>query len=178
MEKIIGNWSTRAIMTGGEAKDICKLGQGEDVCAFLVASVSGFGCIRMDYPTNTPIFSRLKDGTINAKGEGGWKGCVWVDELEPKLDYSHEEIADVFAREKAAQVWCDKRTKNKVMDVELAEVFAEILKEATDKIETLNAKIEDFRFWIDPQGWLQKHKLIDIIDAQFNEMFPLREKHE
>jgi len=34
----------------------------------------------MSYPTNTPIFKRLKEGTMNAKGEGGWKGCAWEGE--------------------------------------------------------------------------------------------------
>ena len=33
----------------------------------------------------------------------------------------------VFAREKAAQVWCEKKTQHKTMDVELAEEFAKIL---------------------------------------------------
>ena len=23
------------------------------------------------------IFGRLEKGTMNAKGEGGWEGCVW-----------------------------------------------------------------------------------------------------
>lgn len=32
-----------------------------------------------------------------------------------------------FAREKAAQAWCEKSVENKIMDVELAEEFAKIL---------------------------------------------------
>lgn len=32
-----------------------------------------------------------------------------------------------LSREKAAQAWCTPKTSNKVMDVELAEAFADIL---------------------------------------------------
>lgn len=77
MEKIIGDWSTQVKLTDEEVKDICRLGQGEKCCAFLVMSSTGFECIRMSYPTNSTIFDRLKNGTMNAKGEGGWKGCAW-----------------------------------------------------------------------------------------------------
>lgn len=38
-------------------------------------------------------------------------------------------MAGEFAREKAAQAWCKKTTKNKVMDVELCAAFAEIIEE-------------------------------------------------
>lgn len=34
-----------------------------------------------------------------------------------------------LSRERAAQAWCKPTTKNKVMDAELAEAFAEILEE-------------------------------------------------
>lgn len=77
MEKIVGDWSTEVLMEGDEAKDICKLGKGEECCAFLTVSGKGFECIRMSYPANGSIFSRLKDGTMNAKGRGGWDGCAW-----------------------------------------------------------------------------------------------------
>ena len=33
------------------------------------------------------------------------------------------------AREKAAQAWCTPKTEKKIMDVELAEAFADILEE-------------------------------------------------
>lgn len=79
MEKIIGDFSTEIKLTGDEAKEICKLGQGQDCCAFLVMAPDGCECIRMSYPTNSTIFSRLKNGTMNAKGEGRWKGCPWED---------------------------------------------------------------------------------------------------
>ena len=77
MEKIVGDYSTEVKMSGDEAKEICRLGQGEKCCAFLVVGGNGFECIRMSYPANGSIFSRLEDGTMNAKGKGGWKGCSW-----------------------------------------------------------------------------------------------------
>jgi len=77
MEKIIGEWSTIVKMTNDEAKDICRLGQGEKCCAFLVVSREGFECLRMAYPDNSSIFSRLENGTMKAKGEGRWAGCPW-----------------------------------------------------------------------------------------------------
>ena len=81
MEKIIGEFSTEVKMTPQEAKDICRIGQGDECCAFLVAGGGGFECIRMSYPTNSSIFSRLEAGTMNAKGEGGWKNCAWEGEI-------------------------------------------------------------------------------------------------
>jgi hypothetical protein len=40
---------------------------------------------------------------------------------------SEHERRMVFARQEAAKAWCDKRTEKKIMDPDLAEVFAEIL---------------------------------------------------
>ena len=79
MDKLIGDYSTLVKMTTDEAKDICKLGQGEECCAFLVMG-DGFECIRMCYPANGSIFTRLEKGTMNAKGEGEWEGCAWEKE--------------------------------------------------------------------------------------------------
>ena len=77
MEKIVGDFSTEVFLSIDEAKQICRLGQGEKCCAFLAVGTQGFSCIRMNYPTNTSIFDRLEKGTMNAKGRGGWKGCAW-----------------------------------------------------------------------------------------------------
>ena len=65
-----------------EVKDICKLGQGEKCCAFLTMGSSGFECCRMNASINSTIFSRLFKGTMNAKGIGGWEGCIWEKELK------------------------------------------------------------------------------------------------
>ena len=81
MEKIVGDSSTEVKLSGEEANDICRIGQGEKCCAFLVMATGGFECIRMSYPVNSSIFDRLEKGTMNAKGEGGWKGCAWEGEI-------------------------------------------------------------------------------------------------
>lgn len=80
MKKIVSDWATSVEMEADEAKSICKLNQGESCCAFLAMAPTGFICIRMDYPMNSTIFSRLKEGTMNAKGEGLWSGCAWEKE--------------------------------------------------------------------------------------------------
>lgn len=79
MKKIVGDFNTSIMMEGDEPKNICRLGQGEKCCAFLVVGPKGFECIRMDYPNNSVIFSRLKQGTMNAKGEGRWESCPWEE---------------------------------------------------------------------------------------------------
>jgi hypothetical protein len=76
MEKIVGDYSTEVKLTDEEANNICHIGQGAKCCAFLVMAPTGFECIRMSYPANGSIFTRLKAGTMTAKGEGGWKGCA------------------------------------------------------------------------------------------------------
>ncbi len=84
MKKMIHNFATEVLLEGTEPKDICKLGQGEQCCAFLVCSSKGFECIRMSYPANSLIFERLEKGTMNAKGKGEWKNCPWVkEEVKP-----------------------------------------------------------------------------------------------
>jgi hypothetical protein len=42
MEKIVGDWSTEVKLNDEEAKEICKLGQLEKCCAFLVMATGGF----------------------------------------------------------------------------------------------------------------------------------------
>lgn len=86
MEKIIGDCATEIRMTSDEAKSICRLGQMDKCCAFLVCGGKGFECIRLSYPANCSIFSRLEKGTMNAKGQGGWKGCGWFGKIENSED--------------------------------------------------------------------------------------------
>jgi len=80
MKKIEGEWSTLVKMTSQEAKDVCGSGNGPGCCAFLVFS-DGFECIRMMSPLSATILKRLDEGTIEAKGKGGWEGCAWEGEL-------------------------------------------------------------------------------------------------
>ena len=81
MEKIIHEFATEVRMSAEEAKDICHLGVGDKCCVFLICGADGFECIRLSYPMNNTIFSRLDAGTMNAKGEGGWKECIWEGEI-------------------------------------------------------------------------------------------------
>lgn len=81
MKKIIGDFSTEVIMEGDEPTTICRLGKGSECCAFLVVGAEGFKCIRLAYPSNSSIFSRLESGKMVANGEGGWAGCAWEGEL-------------------------------------------------------------------------------------------------
>lgn len=81
MKKIISNFSTEVELSAKEAKEICNLGKGDKCCAFLVCGANGFECIRMSYPQNSSIFMRLEKGTMNAKGEGGGKGCAWEGKI-------------------------------------------------------------------------------------------------
>lgn len=73
MEKIIHDFTTEIRLTGDEAKEICRLGRGDECCAFLVCGADGFECVRMSRPSL--IFRRIKEGTMNAKGQGEWEGC-------------------------------------------------------------------------------------------------------
>lgn len=82
MEPIVHEFATEVRMSGDEAREVCRLGQGKRCCAFLVVGSEGFECIRMSYPTNALIFKRLEDGTMNAKGEGGWEGCFWHEDAQ------------------------------------------------------------------------------------------------
>jgi hypothetical protein len=59
-------------LTDDEAVVVCGIGKGEGCCKFLIMSSDGFECGRM---------SGYNINTSHAKGEGGWKGCVWEDEI-------------------------------------------------------------------------------------------------
>ncbi len=82
MKAEIGDWNTTWHLENDEAATICKLGQGAECCAFLVRDSKGFQCVRMDYPTNADIIAKLKEGTMNAKGEGMGPGCPWGESKE------------------------------------------------------------------------------------------------
>ena len=47
MEKIVGDWDTLVKMSIEEAKEVCKLGQLDKCCAYLVMGSDGFECCRM-----------------------------------------------------------------------------------------------------------------------------------
>lgn len=94
MRKEIGDWDTTVHLTDEEAKSICKLGHGTDVCAFLVSCASGFACKRMDSTMSRLIMERIDAGKMNAKGTGGWDGCAWPGYGYTSLseEGAHDEI--------------------------------------------------------------------------------------
>lgn len=77
MKRVVHDLGTDIFLTDHEAKEICKVGQGEECCAFVAVGGDGFQCMRMSFPTSSTIIDRLKKGTMTAKGKGGWKGCAW-----------------------------------------------------------------------------------------------------
>lgn len=86
MKKVVGAFDTLIQLEGDEPQTICKLGQGEPCCAFLVMSSDGFECVRMVSSFSIRILDRLKEGTMNAKGGGEWEGCPWAPENKEKVD--------------------------------------------------------------------------------------------
>lgn len=81
MEKIDTESYTEVRLTNEEATDICRLEQKENRCAFLTFDEKGFACIR-DSDLKDVILDKIKDGTMSAKGEGGWEGCAWNNQEE------------------------------------------------------------------------------------------------
>lgn len=59
----------------------CKLGQGDECCAYLMAGVGGITCAK-DTPIEMVILGRLEAGTMNAKGDNcpGW-GIVMMMQM-------------------------------------------------------------------------------------------------
>jgi len=52
------------------------MGQGEACCAFLSVGPKGWECLREDPRLEIYIEKRIAEGTITAKGEGYWEGCL------------------------------------------------------------------------------------------------------
>jgi len=75
-------------------------------------------------------------------------------------------MATQLSREKVAQAWCKPTTSHKVMDVELAEAFAEILDEIWSKPWLGNATTDELlteiRTRIEMDGKLQ-YRTIDVV---------------
>lgn len=64
-------------LTDDYVKQICRLGQGENCCAFLVIGSKGFECALRSPELSRIIIFRLENGAMSAKGRGKWKGCHW-----------------------------------------------------------------------------------------------------
>lgn len=67
------------------AMNVCRLGQMEACCAFLVAG-NGLECARMvsQNITDTILF-KVKTKVFLSQGLGGWKNCLWEKELNGRV---------------------------------------------------------------------------------------------
>ena len=56
-------------------KETCKIGQGEETCAFLMMGAEGFECAKDNEPVRMIVQIRLDAGTMSAQGDNcdGWK---------------------------------------------------------------------------------------------------------
>lgn len=64
------------------AETVCHLGELEKCCAFLVAGGKGLECARMVSEQITQvILFKVKNHVFTAQGLGGWKNCLWEEEL-------------------------------------------------------------------------------------------------
>lgn len=74
-------------LTNDEALSVCKVGKGSECCAYIVMGKSKkFECLRMVADKAVGLDGRslaqqIVDGTMSAKGLGGWEGCIWEGEI-------------------------------------------------------------------------------------------------
>lgn len=92
MKKYTGDWNTILYLEGDEVKTICRLGQQEKTCPFLVCGADGFECWLMNYPSNETIYSRIKAGTMNAKGEP-YSSEKW-GQLQDKVEETNPQLKE------------------------------------------------------------------------------------
>ena len=57
----------------------CRLGQGAGCCAFLGIGAGGWECLKADSKCRITLERRLRNGSMNAKGEGDWEGCKYKE---------------------------------------------------------------------------------------------------
>lgn len=53
-------------------KDVCKMGQGAECCAWLYVDGSGFQCAKANTPMMLSIIPRLEHMTAKGDNCGGW----------------------------------------------------------------------------------------------------------
>ena len=63
-------------------KTVCKIGEGHDTCAFIIADQNGIGCARMDQGLSDILIKRIDNKQMTALGKGGWAGCIWEEDLK------------------------------------------------------------------------------------------------
>lgn len=62
-------------LTTDQAKEICKVGQGEDCCIYLTMGESGWDCAKSDPFLKEHLYQKWLAGTTNAKGVGDADDC-------------------------------------------------------------------------------------------------------
>ncbi len=67
-------------ITNEESSNVCRLRQGSKCCAFLGLGAKGWECLKADPKCRITLERRLMNGSMNAKGEGGWEGCKYKEE--------------------------------------------------------------------------------------------------
>ena len=66
-------------MNADTAMKVCRLGQGEKCCAFLMFNTE-FICGKSIHSIKSNIEARLKAGAIVAKGQGDWEECTFTED--------------------------------------------------------------------------------------------------
>lgn len=62
-------------LTNDQAKENCKVGQGEVCCIFLTMGVKGWECAKSDKAVKDTLTKKWLAGTTNAKGTGRGDDC-------------------------------------------------------------------------------------------------------
>lgn len=65
-------------LTNDQAKGICKVGQGEDCCIYLLMGPKGWECAKSDKKIKAQLHERWLAGTTNAKGVGDLEDCPFI----------------------------------------------------------------------------------------------------
>lgn len=85
MEKIEYPSGILVNLDAEETRKICKLGQGEKCCAYLVMGADGFQCSKKESTLSEQISGRLILGILKHKGEGSWEGCPWEYKMSKRV---------------------------------------------------------------------------------------------
>ena len=64
-----------------QLKAVCKIGQGEDCCRYLLVGGNGFECGKVDQQTKSTIDLRVEIGGMLSKGDN----CEGIENLNTKI---------------------------------------------------------------------------------------------
>ena len=78
------------LRTNEEALEVCRVGQGDKCCAYIVTGGRGMECAKEDAVlavgmNGRTLAQQIEDGTMISKGLGGWRGCPYRTEKPAKL---------------------------------------------------------------------------------------------